>query len=61
MSLGLSHSLSRYKLKFSPDKVGGRHVIPPHCIYDDFVVLVTAGVRFLGRNNDKGIGCRLTP
>lgn len=22
MSLGLSHSLSRYKLKFSPDKVG---------------------------------------
>ena len=25
MSLGLSHSLSRYKLKFSPDKVG----VPP--------------------------------
>ena len=24
MSLGLSHSLSRYKLKFSPDKVGDR-------------------------------------
>ena len=23
MSLGLSHSLSRYKLKFSPDKVRG--------------------------------------
>lgn len=22
MSLGLSHSLARYKLKFSPDKVG---------------------------------------
>ncbi len=22
MSLGLAHSLSRYKLKFSPDKVG---------------------------------------
>ena len=25
MSLGLSHSLSRYKLKFSPDKVGLTH------------------------------------
>lgn len=31
MSLGLSHSLSRYKLKFSPDKVGvaGSMAVPP--------------------------------
>ena len=27
MSLGLSHSLSRYKLKFSPDKVRARTVL----------------------------------
>ena len=29
MSLGLSHSLSRYKLKFSPDKVS--HEAAPGC------------------------------
>ena len=33
MSLGLSHSLSRYKLKFSPDKVGWtRRAHWPVCI-----------------------------
>lgn len=31
MSLGLSHSLSRYKLKFSPDKVGGRAALTGPC------------------------------
>ena len=42
MSLGLSHSLSRYKLKFSPDKVASSlsrvpqvrtlsHAHPPQC------------------------------
>lgn len=29
MSLGLSHSLSRYKLKFSPDKVSAPTGLPP--------------------------------
>lgn len=27
MSLGLSHSMSRYKLKFSPDKVNGNILV----------------------------------
>jgi hypothetical protein len=31
MSLGLSHSLSRYKLKFSPDKVGGCAALTGPC------------------------------
>lgn len=29
MSLGLSHSLSRYKLKFSPDKVCADYKLGP--------------------------------
>lgn len=35
MSLGLSHSLSRYKLKFSPDKVrGALHLVNHFQSYD---------------------------
>lgn len=37
MSLGLSHSLSRYKLKFSPDKVGADRG-SPNCGPPDLVV-----------------------
>lgn len=34
MSLGLAHSLSRYKLKFSPDKIDTM-IVQAQCLLDD--------------------------
>lgn len=41
MSLGLSHSLSRYKLKFSPDKVNCFIVFLQWCYFLDAINLNT--------------------
>ena len=34
MTLGLAHSLSRYKLKFSPDKIDTM-IVQAQCLLDD--------------------------
>lgn len=44
MSLGLSHSLSRYKLKFSPDKVCPAHAELRMYIREGVEVLEAVGV-----------------
>ncbi|RVX18839.1 putative nucleolar protein 5-2 [Vitis vinifera] len=46
MSLGLSHSLSRYKLKFSPDKVNSFNSVPSEpCLVA--ILILTNGLRFI--------------
>lgn len=39
MALGLSHSLSRYKLKFSPDKVDTM-IVQAICMFDAFLSFI---------------------
>ena len=51
MALGLAHSLSRYKLKFSPDKVDTM-IVQAICKYYKYTVPINLNISF------KNIGCK---